>query len=99
MRKFLLDVSSTMLCGTVRDTAHDREKEGSSRISLPQVTRSRTDAVDEWLQAALALSIEIFLERHPRAVLPSRKARLSQRIDRGARGEPGRRARPSHRCW
>ena len=32
---------------------------------MQQVSRPRTDLVDEWLQAALALSIEIFSERPP----------------------------------
>ena len=73
-------------------------KFGSSRIWLQQVSCSRPDPVDEWLQAALALRIEIFWNDPLEPLRRSRKARLSRRIDQGGtKASPGCRAPRPHR--
>ena len=58
---------------------------------------ARADPIDEWLQVALALSIEIFLESPPRPGGHSRKAGCLNGSIRGSQDESGRRARPAHR--
>ena len=58
---------------------------------------AHTDAVDEWLRVALALSIEIFSERPPRPRGHSRKASCLNGSIRGSRDVSGRRTRPAHR--
>ena len=65
-------------CGATRQNVVHR------RFSCSRSPFARTDAVDEWLQVALAVSIEIFLGgESPSILLQSRKAQLSQRIDQG----------------
>src|SRR5438128_12466587 len=84
-----------------RSQGTQREKQvfsGSSQIQFAAgLPPARTDPVDEWLQAAPALSIEIFLERPPRSFGNRERLGCLNGSIRRSRGEPGRRARPPHR--
>jgi len=70
-------VSITVLLADRGDAGHSRSAARQARIPLKKefiadlvaagLPFARTDAVDEWLQVALALSIEIFLGESPRS--------------------------------